>query len=177
MRLPDDWRAAAACCFNVLAEVAAAGTEPSSLSSSAADLTSAGTVEGRYAAGETVYVTSSALNARSGPSSSSRIVSRLHRGQAANVVDSKGDWLKVAQGAALVWIAASHVSNIQPVRAQAPQSLVGSTARQPRSRSRSTPRRGNFIDGTCPCSGSRICIGPRGGRYCITSGGNKRYGV
>ena len=21
------------------------------------------------------------------------------------------------------------------------------------------------------------CIGPRGGRYCITSGGNKRYGV
>jgi len=31
--------------------------------------------------------------------------------------------------------------------------------------------------GSCPCSGSNICIGPRGGRYCITSGGNKRYGV
>ena len=29
--------------------------------------------------------------------------------------------------------------------------------------------------GICPCSGYNICIGPRGGRYCITSGGNKRY--
>ena len=29
----------------------------------------------------------------------------------------------------------------------------------------------------CPCSGSHVCIGPRGGRYCITSGGNKRYGI
>lgn len=28
---------------------------------------------------------------------------------------------------------------------------------------------------TCPCSGTKICTGPRGGRYCITSGGNKRY--
>lgn len=28
----------------------------------------------------------------------------------------------------------------------------------------------------CPCSGGDVCIGPRGGRYCITSGGNKRYG-
>jgi len=28
---------------------------------------------------------------------------------------------------------------------------------------------------SCPCSGSKVCVGPRGGRYCITSGGNKRY--
>lgn len=31
--------------------------------------------------------------------------------------------------------------------------------------------------GSCSCSGSRVCIGPRGRRYCITSGGKKRYGV
>ena len=30
-------------------------------------------------------------------------------------------------------------------------------------------------DTGCPCSGSKLCTGPRGGRYCITSGGNKRY--
>ena len=28
----------------------------------------------------------------------------------------------------------------------------------------------------CSCSGGNVCIGPRGGRYCITAGGNKRYG-
>lgn len=32
-------------------------------------------------------------------------------------------------------------------------------------------------DGPCPCNGGNVCVGPRGGRYCITSGGNKRYGV
>ncbi len=31
--------------------------------------------------------------------------------------------------------------------------------------------------GECPCNGGRVCVGPRGGRYCITSSGNKRYGV
>lgn len=36
---------------------------------------------------------------------------------------------------------------------------------------------GQYFGSGCPCSGNRICIGPRGGRYCITSGGNKRYGV
>lgn len=32
-------------------------------------------------------------------------------------------------------------------------------------------------DGPCPCNGGNVCVGPRGGRYCITSGGKKRYGV
>ncbi len=31
--------------------------------------------------------------------------------------------------------------------------------------------------GSCPCGTGAVCVGPRGGRYCITSGGNKRYGV
>ncbi|SEH12729.1 SH3 domain-containing protein [Sphingopyxis sp. YR583] len=47
---------------------------------------------------------------------------------------------------------------------------------------RSTKRKkkrsgGGVSGGSCPCSGYNVCIGPRGGRYCITSGGNKRYGV
>lgn len=27
----------------------------------------------------------------------------------------------------------------------------------------------------CPCSGGQLCTGPRGGKYCITSGGSKSY--
>ena len=49
-----------------------------------------------------------------------------------------------------------------------------------RRRSGSRGRRGwgsGYQGSGCPCSGSQVCIGPRGGRYCITSGGNKRYGV
>lgn len=44
-------------------------------------------------------------------------------------------------------------------------------------RSRSSSFRPYGGGGSCPCSGGNVCIGPRGGRYCITSGGNKRYGV
>jgi DNA-binding CsgD family transcriptional regulator len=42
-----------------------------------------------------------------------------------------------------------------------------------------TARRRGFHPNSaaCPCSGESVCVGPRGGRYCITSGGNKRYGV
>ena len=39
-------------------------------------------------------------------------------------------------------------------------------------RSRSRPI---VQDGACPCSGSFNCTGPRGGQYCFTSNGNKRY--
>ena len=28
---------------------------------------------------------------------------------------------------------------------------------------------------SCPCGAGKVCIGPRGGRYCINSSGNKRY--
>lgn len=34
---------------------------------------------------------------------------------------------------------------------------------------------GGYHGGGCSCAGSNACYGPRGGRYCITSGGNKRY--
>lgn len=41
----------------------------------------------------------------------------------------------------------------------------------------SSGTRGTTESGDCPCNGGRVCVGPRGGRYCITRGGNKRYGV
>jgi len=28
---------------------------------------------------------------------------------------------------------------------------------------------------SCPCSGSKLCVGPRGGKFCRTSSGSKRY--
>jgi hypothetical protein len=30
-------------------------------------------------------------------------------------------------------------------------------------------------DGTCACVLNRVCVGKRGGRYCINGSGNKRY--
>lgn len=59
-------------------------------------------------------------------------------------------------------------------RSLSPKSRGSRSARARRVRGSSG---GGYSDSSCPCSGGNICIGPRGGRYCITSGGNKRYGV
>jgi len=42
---------------------------------------------------------------------------------------------------------------------------------------RSAPQRamGASVASECPCSGGKLCTGPRGGKYCITAGGNKSY--
>ena len=31
------------------------------------------------------------------------------------------------------------------------------------------------VSSECPCSSGNLCTGPKGGRYCITAGGNKSY--
>lgn len=49
------------------------------------------------------------------------------------------------------------------------------TRRRARGFNISTPR--GTTSGSCPCNGGDVCVGPRGGRYCITSSGRKRYGV
>lgn len=30
-------------------------------------------------------------------------------------------------------------------------------------------------DGDCPCGGGALCVGPRGGEFCMTPSGNKSY--
>lgn len=40
---------------------------------------------------------------------------------------------------------------------------------------KSNSKRSYQFSGGCSCYGNNACYGPRGGRYCITSGGNKRY--
>lgn len=39
------------------------------------------------------------------------------------------------------------------------------------SKSSATPKQVS----SCPCGGRSLCVGPRGGRYCIAPGGKKRY--
>lgn len=144
---------------------------------SAAASVSAGSVApATFASGDTVYVTAQSLNARSRPSPSARVVSHLRSGQAVKVIDARGDWIKVAQGAALVWVASSQVSSTRSLSPETTQSLFAPAAGS--TKSKTAPRLRNIYSGdTCPCSGTNVCIGPRGGRFCITSGGNKRYGV
>ncbi len=116
------------------------------------------------AAAETAYVTASRLNCRAEPTTDGAVVRTLARGGAVEVSERRADWARIAGGVAC-WASGAHLAAQAPAK---PLPVTPAPSAAPLSS-------GGAFD--CPCSGSQVCIGRRGGRYCITSGGNKRYGV
>lgn len=148
------------------------------------------------------YVSARSLNCRASGDASAPIVQGLYHGEAVTVVDTNAGWSKIDLPSVSCWVSAAFLTDTRPDngRSDAEATKMGlsspvatgtgavstrGTVRNSRSnaghakrawkRRRSAPV--DFYGGSCPCSGSNVCIGPRGGRYCITSGGNKRYGV
>lgn len=108
------------------------------------------------------YVRANSLNCRSAPGTTASVVARLSDRAYVGVIRQENGWSLLQSPNC--WVSSGYLG-VSP-RAAAPQrSYPSSTARR------------NYSGGSCPCSGGNVCIGPRGGRYCITSGGNKRYGV
>src|SRR5215203_2467736 len=62
-----------------------------------------------------------------------------------------------------------------PVAVEPPPPVVVGTPPRTRVRAVEPSRRSVARVGACPCGTALVCTGPRGGRYCITSSGNKRY--
>jgi hypothetical protein len=123
------------------------------------------------------YITGEKVEGRSNPSSTSKVTRVFQNGDAVRVVKRKRNWIKVIQNGVTFWVLAKHISSptqVSPIATRS--SLVARPSKQSARRNR-TSRRTDFSGGSCPCGSGQICTGPRGGRYCITSGGNKRYGV
>ncbi len=143
-------------------------------------------------------VTTANVNCRAAAATSARVIERISAGAVVSILDRAGTWAQVDR-ARDCWVAARYLSedgSYVPVRTYTSstnskrsrqtaetrranrRSLVASTkkASRPKRSRRSAP---SYYGGggNCPCSGAHVCVGPRGGRYCITSGGNKRYGV
>lgn len=147
-------------------------------------------VAGEANAGERMYVSASTLNCRSAPSASAEVIAKLNRAAAVTVRQRQASWAEIDHKGTICWASSRYLTS-DYTSAAARQSSATSVARSSKSPATSTyssGRRssrsgssnrssGGYYDQGCPCSGSRVCIGPRGGRYCITSGGNKRYGV
>jgi len=146
-------------------------------------------------------ITTANVNCRSAPETSGRLVSRIPAGTSVVVMSRLSKWSLVDRVKAGCWVLSRYLDDgaaissnfsAQNYRATRARSLSQATRNHPRSyafgyspprkhRRSSTSRRSrssfSYGGGSCPCSGGNVCIGPRGGRYCITSGGNKRYGV
>lgn len=155
-------------------------------------------VSGSNSLSEPAFVAARSLNCRSDPQSDAAVVSGLTQNERVVIAERQGDWARLDRDGTDCW-ASSNYLGAAPVAAAAgvaaaqglysggSSSVSKSQGRVARSgkayskskrRSRSSRARArSYGASSCPCSGSQICIGPRGGRYCITSGGNKRYGV
>lgn len=130
-------------------------------------------------------VTAAHVQCRAEPSTKAALVVRLVRGARLDVMERRGAWAKVSPTGEECWVVASQIDDV-PNPDRAPAALYASSASDgmptPRRHSSARPTRprrstGPYSGGSCPCGSGNICIGPRGGRYCITSGGNKRYGM
>ncbi len=78
-------------------------------------------------------------------------------------------------GASPRWVFERHLCSGSGCAVASPRTGTGTSASNAHRTSPPRTRWSGDSDYGCPCSSSRNCIGPRGGRYCITSGGNKRY--
>ncbi|WP_318186562.1 MULTISPECIES: SH3 domain-containing protein [Pseudomonas] len=115
------------------------------------------------------FVSADNLNVRDQPGG--KVISKLRRGEKVQVFETRNDWARISiDGQSPKWLSLKSLcsgSGCYVVSKPKPVTQPVQPARQ------KTPAYGS----SCPCSSGNVCIGPRGGRYCITSGGNKRYGV
>ena len=144
------------------------------------------------AAAESVDV--AVANCRSAPRTSAVVIAALRRGERAPLLLRRGGWSYIDPvSSSACWTVSSLLRQDRRITGSAggtgsaryssrnygatriPRRFTYSRHSYPKpSYSR---QRGPYGGQGCPCSDTRICTGPRGGRYCITSGGNKRYGV
>lgn len=116
-------------------------------------------------------------------------VSRLHKGASYKVVREGAGWVLLDMHTSRLWaerkfFGTSTTCVDGPTSGATAGAVAGAgaagAASLPKAASplKAAPKADKGADVVgCPCGSGQVCIGPRGGRYCITSGGNKRYGV
>jgi len=127
------------------------------------------------------YVNTDLLNVRNKPIDG-LVIDKLKRGENVLIYDRKGIWERISEhNQSQKWVSSHSLCSgvncyLNNKTTVAPLNLSKKTNNKSNSISKSsTSPRKYYSDLGCPCSGVSNCIGPRGGRFCYTSGGNKRY--
>ena len=123
------------------------------------------------------YVKPVRLNVRDAPDG--KVIDSLVRGTPVGVYEHRSRWVRISRdGFPEQWVSGPNLCSgggcaevATPPARSASTDLAHSLAPVESRRYQSNVAR-SF---DCPCSRMVNCVGPRGGRYCITSGGNKRY--
>lgn len=123
----------------------------------------------------TYYINADTLKVRNAPNGNT--IQSLKRGAQVRVYEQISSWSRISKDQENErWISTSYLCETSECYIK-----IAPSQQQQRSEHPRTPRSQQIqprnYSSSCSCSSGNVCIGPRGGRYCITSGGNKRYGV
>ncbi|WP_394260692.1 SH3 domain-containing protein [Moraxella boevrei] len=135
---------------------------------------------------QTYYVNTDLLNVRNEPISG-QVVEQLKRGEPVEIYTRSDNWVNISNNPTMPkWISSNYLCDYEDCYLDSsfgqysqPKDIVSyvnstpSTKKVSKKTSKST--QSYSYGGSCPCSGVFNCTGSRGGQYCITSGGNKRY--
>lgn len=117
----------------------------------------------------TLYVGPTSLNVRSSPNG--KVIDKLAHGEMVVVYITRDGWSRISRDEDTErWVSANLLCTTSDC-SDIPKWAPKPPAPTPPVVRKSTPS----ASYGCPCSSNTNCYGPRGGRYCITSGGNKRY--
>lgn len=110
------------------------------------------------------FVVPRLLNCRAAPSPTAPVVRHFGAGDRVVVAaEETAGWARVI-GEPSCWVARRFLSDTQRAAEAASEAAAGASAAPVAA---AAP--------ACPCSGPQLCTGPRGGRYCLTATGRKRY--
>lgn len=130
-------------------------------------------------ANEVYYVNANTLNVRNTPVVGD-VIDTLERGDKVVVYAKEQGWVNISDDSSVPqWISGKFLcstENCFQVNVQTARTAVNlsqATTQNHSSSRQASPA--HTYGGACPCSGSYRCTGPRGGKYCYTSSGNKSY--
>ncbi|MBH2002609.1 MAG: hypothetical protein I8H98_10165 [Moraxellaceae bacterium] len=131
-------------------------------------------IEEKFRAIAKRYVNSNFINVRNKPNGT--IVDKLKRGQSVFIYDVSGYWERISkENESPKWVDSNSLCSTndcyKPIKSNISNKLSSYTPRS----TVYTPKKQVSSVGGCSCGPGNFCYGPRGGRYCYTSGGNKSY--
>ncbi|HEE6560587.1 SH3 domain-containing protein [Acinetobacter baumannii] len=125
---------------------------------------------------ESKYINTNSLNIRDKPNG--HVVGKLGRGEKLDIYETKGNWARISlNSSSPKWLSTKLLCETDGCFKQKSRSTTSNNYQALKSHPHHSERKQKktYYDSDCSCAVVDYCVGPRGGHYCITSGGNKRY--
>ncbi|MFX6085790.1 SH3 domain-containing protein [Acinetobacter baumannii] len=125
---------------------------------------------------ESKYINTNSLNIREKPNG--HVVGKLGRGEKVDIYETKGNWACISlNSSSPQWLSTKLLCETDGCFKQKSRSTTSNNYQALKSHPHHSERKQKktYYDSDCSCAVVDYCVGPRGGHYCITSGGNKRY--